>query len=97
MFKVLQRNTGFRLVDQLNKPTTRTRALRVVLMTFVRLFSALLLCLRAKMKDQIRRADQKNLLQLEECQQCKDSLELMESEGIELADGGSGRLQSASL
>lgn len=46
----LYRSTGFRLVGQLSNPTIRVRTLKALMMTFVRLFSALLLCLTAKMK-----------------------------------------------
>ena len=57
---------GFKLMNKLNNSEARTKALKGIILNFVRLFSGLLLCLAAKLKMELRQESQDKLERLEE-------------------------------
>lgn len=50
IMKFLHKRVTGRVISKLTNPNTRTRALKHVLVSFVRVFSVLLLCLAAKLR-----------------------------------------------
>ena len=61
MVNFLHNKVGAKLVGKFTNPETRWKTIKNVIVTFVRVFGVLLVCLAAKLKTEIRKSPQEKL------------------------------------